>query len=245
MTDTAANRAATALRHRNLAIDAFNAAQAQYEVAVLDHVTARIVEAYPEATHLTFDHSPHDRTIELHGLWTTHRGGTEELVLNVRRDADTTTLDLEELADDLSDALAGLHSATWSAVRPAPGPDRRRTLDLPPADRIAGIAELAHTHHPHAQMITVEFTGDTCRVLDVICADIPMSEGGAIRLIRATDECPLWPASTERRITALARQIHPLPHLRARHLARFGAPDEHTAFLLLPQTGTDIGADSK
>ncbi|WP_432033666.1 hypothetical protein [Streptomyces antibioticus] len=233
MTDTPANRVATARRYRKLAVDAFNEAQAQYEIAVLDHVTARIVEAYPETTHLTFDHSTHDRTVELHGLWTTHRDGAEELVLDIRRDADTSTLDLDELADDLSDALAGLHSAAWSAVRPDPRPDRRWTLDLPPADRIVPIAELALAHHPHAQLITVDFVGDTCRVLEVTCAD-----GGATEKIRATDEHPLWPESTEQRITALVRQIHALPHLRARHLARVGGPDERTALLLLPQTGT-------
>lgn len=238
MTDTALNRVATALRYRKLAVDAFNEAQAQYEIAVLDHVTARIVEAYPETTHLTFDHSTHDRTVELHGLWTTHHDGAEEPVLDVRRDADTTTLDMAELADDLSDALAGLHSAAWSAVRPDPRPDRRWTLDFPPADRIVRIAELVRAHHPHAQLITVDFAGDTCRVLDVTCADVSQADSGVIKPIRATDERPLWPENTERRITALARQIHALPHLRARHLARVGGPDEHTAFLLLPQAGT-------
>ncbi|MER6077033.1 hypothetical protein [Streptomyces sp. NPDC001833] len=238
MTDTAADRTATALRYRRLAVDAFNEAQAQYEVAVLDHVTARIVEAHPETTHLTFDHFPHDRTVQLHALWTTHQGGTEELILDVRRDADTTPLDLEEIADDLSDALAGLHSATWSTVRSTPGPDRRRTLDLPPADRIVGLAQLARAHHPHAQLITVDFAGDTCRVLDVTCVDTSQADDGVIKSIRASDEHPLWPKSTERRITALARQIHALPHLRARHLVRLGRPGERTAFLLLPQTGT-------
>ncbi|WP_431993325.1 hypothetical protein [Streptomyces albogriseolus] len=238
MTNTATHRVATALRYRKLAVDAFHEAQAQYEIAVLDHVTARIVEAYPETTHLTFDHSTHDRTVELHALWTTHHGGTEELVLDIRRDADTTTLDLDELADDLSDALAGLHSAAWSAVRPYPRPDRRWTLDLPPADRIVRIAELVSAHHPHAQLITVDLAGDTCRVLDVTCADTSQSDVGVIKTISATDEHPLWPESTERRITAFARQIHALPHLRVRHLARVGGPDEHTAFLLLPQTGT-------
>ncbi|MGC9539953.1 hypothetical protein [Streptomyces sp. UG1] len=238
MTDTAANRVATALRYRKRAVDAFNEAQAQYEIAVLDHVTARIVEAYPEATHLTFDHYTHDRTIELHGLWTTYRDCTEELVLDVRRDADTTALDLDELADDLTDALAGLHSAAWSAVRPDPRPDRRWVLDLPPADRIVRIAELVRVHHPHAQLITVEFLGDTCRVLDVTCADVSESGGGVTEPIPASDEHPLWLEDTERRITALARQIHAHPHLRAQYLARVGGPAERKAFLLLPQTET-------
>lgn len=242
MTNTAANRVATALRYRGRAVDAFNEAQAQYEIAVLDHVTARVVEAYPEATHLTFDHSTHDRTVEPHALWTTHPDGTEEPVLKVRGDADTTTLDLEELADDLSDALAGLHSAAWSAVRPTSTPERRWTLDLPPADRTARIAGLVRAHHPHAQLLRVEFASGTCRVLDVTRVDVsetggvsPGTGGVATEPIRASDEHPLWPEDIERRITGLVRQIHALPHLRARHLARVGGPDEHTALLLLPQ----------
>ncbi|MGW2886380.1 hypothetical protein ACWDDN_13685 [Streptomyces griseoruber] len=238
MTDTAANRVATALRHRGRAVDAFNEAQARYEIAVLDHVTARVVEAYPEATHLTFDHSAHDRTVEPHALWTTHPNGTEEPVLDVHRDADTTTLDLEELADDLSDVLAGLHSAAWSAVRPTPRPDRRWTLDLPPADRIARIARLVRAHHPHAQLLTVDFTGGICRVLNVTRVDATETRGVATEPVRASDEHSLWPEDVERRITGLVRQIHALPHLRARHLARVGGPDEHTALLLFPQTHT-------
>ncbi|MGW0822484.1 hypothetical protein [Streptomyces sp. NPDC002845] len=241
MTDTAANRITTALRHRKLAVDAFNKAQAQYEIAVLDHVTARLVEAYPQATHLTFGHSTHDRTIEPHGLWTTHPGGSEELILDVGRNADTTGLDLEELADELSDALAGLHSAAWTAVRPAPRPDGRWVLDLPPADRAVRIAELVRAYHPQARLITVEFTGDTCRVLHVTCTDTTDTTEAASGPVRpqSGDERSLWSAETERQISALVRQIHALPHLRARYLARVGGPVERTALLLLPHPPTD------
>ncbi|MGW1878461.1 hypothetical protein [Streptomyces sp. NPDC001975] len=68
--------------------------------------------------------------------------------------------------------------------------------------------------------------------------DISQADDGVIKSIRASDEHPLWPKSTERRIAALARQIHALPHLRARHLVRLGRQGERTTFLLLPQTGT-------
>ncbi|MER6010135.1 hypothetical protein [Streptomyces bluensis] len=241
MTDTAADRTATALRYRRLAVDAFNEAQDQYEIALLDHVTARIVEAHPEATHLTFAHFTLDRLIKLHGLWTTHPSGTEELLLDVHRDADTTTLDLDELSDDLTDALTDLRSAVWSAVRPTPRSDGRWVLDLPPADRVVRIAELVRAHHPHAQLITVDFVGDTCRVLDITCVDVSESGGSGTKPIPASDEHPLWPEETERQITALALQIHSLPHLRARHLARVGSPAERTAYLLLPQPGTSEG----
>lgn len=240
MTNTAAARTATALHHRKLAVDAFNEAQAHYEIAVLDHVAALIVEAYPKTTHLTFDHSPHDRTIRLHALWATHHSGTEELILDVRQDDNTAALDLDELADDLSDALAGLHSAAWSTVRPDPRPDRRWVLDLPPADRVERLAELVRAHHPEAGLVTVEFSGDKCRALNVTHADVtelsidliagPTPSGG---------EDSLWPKETERQISALALQIHALPHLRAQHLVRVGGPATHTALLLLPLTQTN------
>ncbi|MFI1563829.1 hypothetical protein ACH4ZX_12350 [Streptomyces sp. NPDC020490] len=234
MTESAAQRSATALRHRKLAVDAFNAAQAQYEIAVLDHVTAQLVEAYPTTTHLTFDQSAHDRRVRLHGLWAT-RQGAEELLLDVRQEAEDTALDLEELADDLSDALAGPRSAAWTAVRPTPTPDRRRVLDLPPADRVVRIAELVRAHHPNAGLITVDLAGDTCRVLDVTGADTEELSHLIAGPAPADRRHPLWPAETERQIAVLTRQIHALPHLRAQHLVRIGGPTEHRAFLLLPQ----------
>jgi hypothetical protein len=237
MTDTTSDRVSTALRYRKLAVDDFNAAQAHYEIAVLDHVTARIADAYPEATHLTFDHRAHDRTITLHGLLTTHHGGTEDLILDARRDTDTA-LDLSELTDDLSDALAGPRSAAWSAVRPAPRPDRRRVLDLPPVDRAVRIAELVRAQHPQAGLITVDFASDTCKVLDVICTDIAEAGQVIIEQRQADEKHPLWSEESERQISALTLQIHALPHLRAQYLVRVGGPAERTAVLLPPQTET-------
>ncbi|MFJ2342344.1 hypothetical protein [Streptomyces antimycoticus] len=240
MTNIAANRAATAtaLRYRTLAVDAFNEAQAHYEIAVLDHVTARILEAYPETTHLTFGDSSRDRTIELHGLWATHHGGTEELILDVPRDADTSALDLQEIADDLTEALAGRQSVAWSAVRPQPRPGGHRVLNLPPTDRAVRIAELVRAHHPDAQLLTVDLVRNTCRVRDIVCAKLSEFGGAIGKPVQATDELPLWPVETERQITALIQQIHALPHLRAERLARVGGPRERTAFFLLPQTSS-------
>ncbi|WP_328769460.1 hypothetical protein [Streptomyces sp. NBC_00286] len=239
MTNTAPIRTTTALRHRKLAVDAFNEAQAHYEIAVLDHVAALVAEAYPETTHLTFDHSAHDRRIELHALWTTRHDGTEEQLLDVRQDGATAALDLDELADDLSDALAGLHSAAWSTVRPDPRPDRRWVLDLPPADRAERLAELVRAHHPKAGLVTVEFVGRGCRVLNVDRADVTKLSIDVIAGPRpASGEGSLFPQETERQISALVLQIHALPHLRAQHLVRVGGPATHTALLLLPQTNT-------
>ncbi|MEV0735409.1 hypothetical protein AB0I51_05465 [Streptomyces sp. NPDC050549] len=241
MTNIGSDRTVTALRHRLLAVDAFNEAQAQYEIAVLDHVTALVVEAYPQTTHLTFDHSAHDRTIEPHALWATHHAGSEELVLDLRRATDTSTsaLDLDELADGLNDALAGLHSAAWSAVRSEPRPDWRWVLDLPPADRAERIAELVRAHHPEARLITVEFVGDTCQVLAITSEDL--SEPGGTITKPTPDDCGrrLWPEETERQIEALTLQIRALPHLRARHLMPVGGPAMREALLVLPQPGPD------
>lgn len=238
MTHTIPDRLEQALYHRRLAASAVNQTQAQYEIAVLDHVTARITQALPEATHVTFDFHVHDREAELHALWSTHHHGTEERILDARRDTDLTSLDFTELGDDLTDALAGHDSAAWCAVRPEPRPDKRWTLDLPPADRAGRIAELVLAHHPRARLLTLDVTRELCQVVGVTVND----DTGRPRQVRTGEGKPLWPAQTERQITVLARQIHALPHLRARHLARVGEPDERTVFLLLPEPGR---ADTK
>ncbi|MEU3783377.1 hypothetical protein [Streptomyces sp900129855] len=235
------DRTDQALRHRQLAVAAVNQAHAQYEIALLDHVTARVLDALPEATHLTFDFHTHSREAELHAVWATHHHGTEELLLDARRDTDITGLDLVELGDDLTDTLAGLDSAAWSSVRPMPRPDKRWVLDLPPADRAGRIAELVRGHHPEARLLTIDVSRNPCRVTGMTLVDAD----GLPQQISASDSQPLWPAATEQRITAFARQIHALPHLRAQHLARIGGPQDRTAFLLLPETGSASATGTK
>lgn len=231
--NTTPNRTRTdrALHYRQLAVRVANRAQAQYEIAVLDHVTARILDAHPEATHLTFDHHDHTRELDLHALWTTHHGGTEELLLDIHRDTDFTGLDFAEITDDLCDALAARRSAAWSAVRPEPRPDRRWVLDLPPADRIARITDLVHAHHPRAGVLAIDLRSDPARVVGVTLLD----DAGLAKDIDARGDTPLWPAETERQITALVQQIHALSHLATHHLAYWGdSPERSTAVLLLP-----------
>lgn len=232
MTDNNPSWGAETQRYRQLAMANINKAQARYEIAVLDHVTARIRAGYPDTTHLTFEHFSRSREVELRAFWASEPDGTQRRVLDAR--LDMTSLDIVELNEDLTRALAGHHAAAWSAVRPDPTPDKRWILDLPPADRAARIAELVRAHHPNAKLITVDFASDPCRVESVTAADLSESGGTITEPVVAIDERPLWPRETERQIAALARQIYVLPHLQAQHLARVGGPRERTVFLLLP-----------
>ncbi|WP_405999380.1 hypothetical protein [Streptomyces sp. NBC_00829] len=236
MTDRRLNAIAATLHHRNVAVTAFNKVQAQYEIAVLDHVSARIRAAFPDTTHLTFVHYSRSRELDLRGFFTTGPDGTQRQILDAT--ASTPALDLDELADDLTDALAGLNSAAWSAVRPESAGEAQWVLDLPPYDRAGRIAELARAHHPHAILLTVDFTDDPAHVLDLTSADIAES-GATTEPIQALPYLPLWPVETERQIAALAAQIRALPHLRAQHLLPIDTPEGRKAILVLP-TPTQI-----
>ncbi|MDQ8704515.1 hypothetical protein RCO28_18765 [Streptomyces sp. LHD-70] len=224
-----------ALRHRNTAARAVNEALARYEISVLDHIAARVRNAFPTATHLTFAHYARAREADLQSLSSTEPDGTE---VRIPDEVAQEALDLGEITDDLTDALTGLTSAAWSAVRPEPDADGLWVLDLPPADRASKLAELVRTHHPDAALLTVDFSADPCRVQAITHAETADAVGSLGKPLAVDDQHPLWPPETERQISALATQMQALPHLRAQHLFRTGGPDDHTALLLLPMDDT-------
>jgi len=232
MTDSTPTAVAATLHHRNAAVTAFNKVQAQYEIAILDHVSARIRAAFPDTTHLTFVHYSRSRQLDLQAFFTTGPDGTQRQIL----DATTSTpaLDLDELTDDLTEALAGFNSAAWSAVRPESPGEGQWVLDLPPYDRAGRIAELARAHHPHAILLTVDFTDDPAQILDLAGADIAQFGDPLSETVQALPHRPLWPAETERQIAVLAAQIRALPHLRAQYLLPIDTPEGRKAILALP-----------
>ncbi|MFY1677408.1 hypothetical protein [Streptomyces sp. WMMC905] len=234
MTSSEAPRTIDARRHLERAVRMVDQAQERYEVAMLDFVAARLVEAYPETTHITFVHVTADGVIELDGLWTTREDSTEELILDVRRDSGITAFDPGEIGDDLTYSLDRLNSVAWSAVRPEPLPGKRWVLDIPPVDRAARIADLVRAHHPDAGLLTVDLSPMRPRVAGVTT----VGTTGVSATVHAEPDRPLWPEETGRIIRGLIWQIHSLPHLRARYLTRVGGPSEETAYLLLPQTET-------
>ncbi|KPI15637.1 hypothetical protein OK074_2082 [Actinobacteria bacterium OK074] len=238
MTTTAENRTATALRHRLLAVDVCNRAKAQYEIAVLDHVSAQIAETFPDTTHLTLAQNMRDRSVEVHALWTTHDGGTEELLLDVGeyRQLLAPRLDFAEIDDDLSDALEELDAAAWNAVRPEPRRGGHWALDLTPPDRAVRIAELVRRYYPEAELLDVDLSTSPCRVFGVVHVGDDMEDSSASGTwVPPVGRPPAWPKETERRIAALIEQIQLLPHLRAQHLLSAGGPTEYRALLPLPQ----------
>jgi hypothetical protein len=214
-------------RHRQEAVRALAEAKAQYEVSVLDHVTARIRSAVPEATHVTFDRLPGKPSVLLRAVWGGGlRGGERRLITDGESDC---PIRLGELSEELMTTLTGPASAAWSAVRPEPV-DGRWVLDLPPFDRAERIAELAREHYPTAELLKIDFREPAApRVVMVGIIDNLI----AYEVTAAEDEI-LWPAETERAVSTLVRQIAALPRLQAMHLTRVGGPGDRTALLSLP-----------
>lgn len=227
MSNTAPSRVTETLHHREAAAAALRQATARYDIATLDHVAARIRAAFPDATHLTFEHFARSRDAEPRALWATEPDGTARQLLDLTES--TPALDLDQLTEDLSNALAPLNSTAWTAVRPEPV-GGLWVLDLPPHDRPARIAELVRSHHPTALLVTLDVTTDPYRVINVAA---PNAEDRIVVPIEATDDVPLWPEETERQIAALARQIAVLPHLSHGHFDSFR---EGQAFVVLPPT---------
>jgi hypothetical protein len=127
---------------------------------VLDHITAKIRTACPEAVYVTFAFYT-SRTLDLHGvlgaqpsplgtcpeLWD-NRDGEEEHPLDHIAD---------QIESDVQTALAPYSSPAWASVHRNSASDGNSwLLELPPADRAARVAELVHENHPEATALVVD-----------------------------------------------------------------------------------------
>ncbi|MFI2258968.1 hypothetical protein [Streptomyces tubercidicus] len=187
-----------------------------YCLAVLDHITAKIRAACPEAVYVTFAFH-RDRTIDLHGvlgaqpsplgtcpeLWDNHGEGEE----------DEHPLDdiADQIESDVRTALAFHSSPAWASVhRNAASDGNSWLLELPPADRAARVAELVREHHPEATALVVDGRA-AGRVVEIF-------EGVTDDGTPAITPRPRWSAACDTTVAGLLAQVLALPALADRHL---------------------------
>lgn len=183
-------------------------------LAVLDHITAKIRTACPEAVYVNFAFYS-SRTLDLHGvlgaqpsplgtcpeLWD-NRDGEEEHPLDYIAD---------QIEADLQTALAPYTSPAWASVhRNSADFGNSWLLELPPADRAARVAELVREHHPEATAVVVDgrAAGRVIEVLEGVADD-----GTPVRGPR-----PRWSSSCDTALSGLMGQVLALPALADRHL---------------------------
>ncbi|MFE4535781.1 hypothetical protein ACFRKB_11945 [Streptomyces scopuliridis] len=185
-----------------------------YSLAVLDHITAKIRAACPEAVYVTFAYYS-SRTLDLHGvrgaqpspletcleLWD-NRGGEDEHPLDHIAD---------QIENDVETALAPYTSPAWASVHRNSASDGNSwLLELPPADRAASVAELVREYHPEATAVVVDGRA-AGRV-------IAIQEGVADDGTPARTTRPRWSSTSDTVLTRLLGQIAALPALADRHL---------------------------
>ncbi|WP_442737906.1 hypothetical protein ACQUSN_07300 [Streptomyces pseudogriseolus] len=185
-----------------------------YCLAVLDHITAKIRSACPEAVYVTFAFYG-SRTLDLHGVL-----GAEPSPLSAcpwlwdnREGEDEHPLDdiADQIESDVQTALAPHRSPAWASVHRNTASDGNSwLLELPPADRAARVAELVREHHPEATALVVDGRA-AGRVIEVFQG--VDDDGTPARTPR-----PRWSADCDTAIAGLLAQVLALPALADRHL---------------------------
>ncbi|UXX94116.1 hypothetical protein N7U49_22275 [Streptomyces sp. AD2-2] len=186
-----------------------------YCLAVLDHVTAKIRAACPEAVYVTFAFYS-TRTLDLHGvlgaqtsplgtcpeLWN-NREGTQEHPLGYLAD---------EIESDVQTALAPYLSPAWASVhRNSATEGNSWLLELPAIDRVARVAELVRERHPEATAVIVDGRRSGGRIIEVL--EGLDDYGTQVRAPR-----PKWTPSCDTSLTRILAQVLALPALADRHL---------------------------
>ncbi|CAK7284901.1 hypothetical protein [Streptomyces misionensis] len=186
-----------------------------YCLAVLDHISAKIRAACPEAVYVTFAYYG-SRTLDLHGVLGAQPsplGVCPELWDN-REGEDEHPLDLiaDQIETDVQTALAPYSSPAWALVhRNSAAEGNSWLLELPPADRVARVAELIRGHHPAATAVMVDARAGGGRVVGVIEEQAGgESQAPAVR--------PRLSKGCDDALTRLVAQIFLLPPLADRHL---------------------------
>jgi hypothetical protein len=131
--------------------------QKAYCLTVLDHITAKIRAACPEAVYVTFAYYA-NRALDLHGVMGAQPSslGTCPELWDNRDGAEEHPLDHigHEIESDVQTALAPYTSPVWASVHRNSASDGNSwLLELPPADRAARVAELVREDHPEATAI--------------------------------------------------------------------------------------------
>ncbi|WP_406349614.1 hypothetical protein OHB10_32305 [Streptomyces sp. NBC_01597] len=185
-----------------------------YCLAVLDHVTAKIRAACPEAVYVTFAYYS-SRTLDLHGVLGAQPSplGTCPELWNNRDDGDEHPLDYiaDQIESDVQTALAPYSSPAWASVhRNSAAEGNSWLLELPPADQAARVAEMVREHHPEATALVVDgrAAGRIIEILEGVADD-----GTPVRTPR-----PRWSSTCDTTLTRLLGQVLALPALADRHL---------------------------
>lgn len=186
-----------------------------YCLAVLDHITAKIRTACPEAVYVNFAYFS-SRTLDLDGvLGEPHSPlGTFPELWSNREGIDEHPLDFiaNEIESDIQTALAPYISPAWASVHRNSASDGNSwLLELPPPNRAAHIAQLVHDHHPDATALVVDGRSAGGRVIEIVEG---VAEDGSDN--RTTQR--RWSRACDDTITRLVAQIFAIPDLADRHL---------------------------
>ncbi|MFE7277943.1 hypothetical protein [Streptomyces sp. NPDC057623] len=208
-------------------------------LAVLDHISAKIRRACPQAQYVGFAYYGKTRELDLLGVLGAQASPLSGLPwLWEKSDEEHHLAELAaEIEVDLQTALEPFDSPAWATVRRNSAGDGNLWLgELPPADRAARIAELVHEHHPEATAIVVDGRSAGGSVIAVIEG---AADDGTDNLVRRR-----WTSDRDNALTRLIAQVFALPALADRHLvpvdghshAHPGTPGDRVRLMPLPPT---------
>ncbi|MFF4802369.1 hypothetical protein ACFY1U_28855 [Streptomyces sp. NPDC001351] len=187
--------------------------QKAYCLAVLDHITAKVRHACPEAAYVGVAYNGTTRDVDLLGVlgeqtsplsglpWLWESSDEEHPLAEIAADIEA----------DVQTALKPYDSPAWATIRANRASDGNLWLvELPPVDRAARIAQLVRESHPQATAVVVDGRGVGGRVIEVVEG---VDEDGAPIRLR-----PRWTGECDDVLNRLVAQIFAIPDLADRHL---------------------------
>lgn len=211
-------------------------------LAVLDHVGEYVQAVCPQARYIEFAFRSETRSVDLGGVYGGQPSplGVCPLLWEATTDDDHPLSAVkDDLLRDVEMVLAPSSSPAWSSVQPNSASDSNSwLLELPPADRVARIAELVRQHHPDAAALIIDCRTTGGRVIQII--DGPKGKESREHASWR------WSGRTDIEISRLLRQLLLLPDLRDRHFEQvpdgfrhpFGDDCNDSAYVLkLPANG--------
>ncbi|MFF4051914.1 hypothetical protein ACFYZ5_35255 [Streptomyces chartreusis] len=187
--------------------------QKAYCLAVLDHISAKVRRACPEAHYIGFAYHGTTRELGLLGVLGTENSPLSGLpwLWEVSDEQHRLAEFAAEIEADVQTALEPFDSPAWATVRRDSASEGNLWLvELPPPDRATRIAELVREHHPQATAVVVDGHSGGGRVITVI-------EGSAGDGTKSHAQ-GRWTGKCDDALARLVAQVFALPALADRHL---------------------------
>ncbi|MFE7117506.1 hypothetical protein ACFU99_19035 [Streptomyces sp. NPDC057654] len=229
---------AVARRRAALTTELWRIEQAHW-LTVLDHISARIRCHCPEAAHVALAYDVPTQAVDLKGVLGAQSSplGARPCLWDGSDEQHTVAKIAKSIEADIQSALMPHQSPVWAMMRRnSVSENHSWSLELPPPDRAARIAELVREYHPEATAVVVDGHCSGGRIIEIV-------EGTADDGTRSLTTRRRWASECDNVLRLLVSGIFAIPDLAHCHLTPlhdyrhpYGTSNELVRLMTLPPT---------